>query len=272
VAHFLFTERRGFFDYHASAMVVMLRSLGVPARLAVGFVVEESDLDEETGAYMARDRNAYAWPEVYFPEHGWVPFNPSPDRAAELRPTERDGSPADQGSIDELLENLPVSGQDMAFEPPQGDIITQQAPSSGGGTGFPISAEPGAPSLVSIAIFAFIGAMGVAVYAGWQRSVAGLPLEQQLWEKTVRMASWGGLPPRPGETPHDYAKTLGKRYRDFWEWDELADAYTRSRFGHREAEADTRKRLSDIWPDARGALVGGVLARPFKRKKLEGRS
>ena len=79
------------------------------------------------------------------------------------------------------------------------------------------------------------------------------------------------MPPRPGETPHEYAKGLGKRFRDVWEWDELAEAYTRSKFGHKAADDEVRKRLADIWPDARGALMGGIWRRPFRRgsEKLE---
>ena len=86
VDHFLFESRRGYFDYHASAMVVMLRTLGIPSRLAVGYVIDETDFDAERGAYSVRDRNSYSWAEVYFPEHGWIAFNPSPDKPAELRP------------------------------------------------------------------------------------------------------------------------------------------------------------------------------------------
>jgi hypothetical protein len=111
--------------------------------------------------------------------------------------------------------------------------------------------------------------MGVAAFAGWQRSVTGLPYEQQLWEKTVRMASWAGMPPGPGQTPHEYAKRLGKRFRDVWEWDEMADAYTRSMFGHKEPGDEEKKRLQAIWPDARGALTGGIMGRPFRRKRKD---
>ncbi|MBL8056212.1 MAG: hypothetical protein JNK29_05910, partial [Anaerolineales bacterium] len=72
---FLFETRRGYCNYYASAMVVLLRSLGIPARLAVGFA--EGQLDLPTGQYVVRERNAHAWPEVYFPEYGWIEFEPT---------------------------------------------------------------------------------------------------------------------------------------------------------------------------------------------------
>jgi len=80
VDYFLFDSQRGYFDYHASAMTVMLRTLGIPSRLAVGFVIDEADKNLESGSYSIRDHNSYAWTEVYFPGHGWIAFNPSPDR------------------------------------------------------------------------------------------------------------------------------------------------------------------------------------------------
>jgi transglutaminase-like putative cysteine protease len=264
VDYFLFDSRRGYFDYHASAMVVMLRTLGVPSRLAVGFVTDENDIDPETGAYVVRDKNSYAWPEVYFPGHGWVQFNPTPDRPEELRPTERilplGGDP---GQVDDLLDLLPVSGADQAFFPPEDSEL---APESG-----PVFISPGDGGnyspLVTVGVLAFVGAVGTAVFVGWQRAVAGLPYPQQLWEKTIRLGSWAGVKPLPGQTPHDYARKLSKRFRDVEDWPVLADEYTRSRFGRKNLTEDSEQRLKDLWPDARGALIGGLFGRFFHRKR-----
>jgi transglutaminase-like putative cysteine protease len=91
VDYFLFESRQGYFNYHASAMVVMLRAVGVPARLAVGFIVDQADIDAASGSYAVRDQNAYAWPEVYFPDQGWLAFNPhaGPPGGARFRAEER---------------------------------------------------------------------------------------------------------------------------------------------------------------------------------------
>lgn len=76
---FLFDLRRGFCNYYASAEVVLLRLLGIPARMAVGFTAGQADLTQEgdTVRYTVRQRNAHAWPEVYFPGIGWVEFEPT---------------------------------------------------------------------------------------------------------------------------------------------------------------------------------------------------
>jgi hypothetical protein len=57
-------------------MVVLLRSLGVPARLSAGY--GSGDYNAITGFYEVRANDAHAWVEVYFPDYGWVPFDPTP--------------------------------------------------------------------------------------------------------------------------------------------------------------------------------------------------
>lgn len=75
VDYFLFTAQKGYCTYHASAMAVMLRTIGIPTRLVIGFTPGE--WQEREKVYEVRDRNAHAWVEVYFTEIGWVPFEPT---------------------------------------------------------------------------------------------------------------------------------------------------------------------------------------------------
>jgi transglutaminase-like putative cysteine protease len=79
VDYFLFSTERGVCTNFASAMAVMLRSVGVPARLACGYF--RGELDEVTGNYIIRGRNSHAWVEVYFPKYAWIIFEPSPTRS-----------------------------------------------------------------------------------------------------------------------------------------------------------------------------------------------
>jgi transglutaminase-like putative cysteine protease len=75
VDHFLFETQRGFCEHIATATAVMLRSLGVYARVATGYV--PSDRDEVAGVWISRARDAHAWVEVHFPSFGWVAFDPT---------------------------------------------------------------------------------------------------------------------------------------------------------------------------------------------------
>jgi transglutaminase-like putative cysteine protease len=80
VDYFLFDLKEGYCDYYASTMVVMLRAVGVPARFVVGYtpgqIKAQNELDEGLEQYRVLERNAHAWPEVYFPSYGWIQLSP----------------------------------------------------------------------------------------------------------------------------------------------------------------------------------------------------
>jgi transglutaminase-like putative cysteine protease len=82
---FLFDLRVGFCNYYASSEVILLRSLGIPARLAVGFT--EGEYQRGTNTTLVYERNAHAWPEVYFPGLGWVEFEPTVSEDPIYRPS-----------------------------------------------------------------------------------------------------------------------------------------------------------------------------------------
>ena len=76
LANFLFVRRSGHCEYFASAMTIMLRSIGIPARYATGFLPGE--FNDVGGDYIIRESDAHAWVEVYFPSYGWITFDPTP--------------------------------------------------------------------------------------------------------------------------------------------------------------------------------------------------
>lgn len=80
LANFLFERRRGYCEYFASAMAVMLRSIGIPSRLATGF--ETGIFNNLTGLWVVRASDAHAWVEAWLPGHGWTTFDPTPSAPA----------------------------------------------------------------------------------------------------------------------------------------------------------------------------------------------
>jgi transglutaminase-like putative cysteine protease len=76
VADFLFNTRAGHCEYFASAMVLLLRTRRVPARLVNGFQMGE--YNDAADIYTVRQSDAHSWVEAYFPRHGWVAFDPTP--------------------------------------------------------------------------------------------------------------------------------------------------------------------------------------------------
>jgi transglutaminase-like putative cysteine protease len=75
--NFLFDDRVGYCEQFASAFAAMARSVGIPARVAVGFTPGKSEAD---GRFLVTGENAHAWPEILLGDAGWVPFEPTPGR------------------------------------------------------------------------------------------------------------------------------------------------------------------------------------------------
>jgi hypothetical protein len=82
----LFDYKKGFCMYYASAETLMLRSIGIPARMAVGFVEGEYDDALLEREYIVAYKDSHAWPEVYFPGIGWVEFEPTSNQLPIERP------------------------------------------------------------------------------------------------------------------------------------------------------------------------------------------
>lgn len=76
LANFLFVRRAGHCEYFATAMTILLRAVGIPARYVTGFAPGE--YNDLAGDYIIRASDAHAWVEVYFPGYGWLTFDPTP--------------------------------------------------------------------------------------------------------------------------------------------------------------------------------------------------
>jgi transglutaminase-like putative cysteine protease len=87
---FLFDLKQGYCNYYATSMVVMLRSQGIPARMAAGFA--QGEYSAATGQYIVREADAHTWVEAYFPGYGWIEFEPTSAQSELNRQGDRDFS------------------------------------------------------------------------------------------------------------------------------------------------------------------------------------
>jgi transglutaminase-like putative cysteine protease len=106
---FLFEMESGYCVYYATTMVAMLRTQGVPARFVVGYTPGQRVAEDE---WVVRGLDSHAWVEVYFPDHGWVRFDPTPSGPREQ---------AEQASVEtareEGVENVDAAGsEDGSYE------------------------------------------------------------------------------------------------------------------------------------------------------------
>lgn len=81
ISNFLFVRKEGHCEYFASAMAVMLRSIGIPSRLVNGF--SGGEFNDITSRYVIRESDAHSWVEAYIPGQGWIEFDPTPAAAAQ---------------------------------------------------------------------------------------------------------------------------------------------------------------------------------------------
>jgi protein-glutamine gamma-glutamyltransferase len=105
---FVDDHRRGYCQHFAGAMALMLRYLGIPARVGAGFTTGRYNAN--TGEWTVADTNAHTWVEVWFRGYGWLPFDPTPGRAR-LR-----------GSYTSSSLFFDVSGATSAFGPAAGAL------------------------------------------------------------------------------------------------------------------------------------------------------
>jgi hypothetical protein len=125
VDHFLFEGRRGYCSYHSTALAVLLRTVGIPSRWVIGYVVDDSEGAQlRTGtAYEVSNRAAHAWVEAFIPGYGWIELDPTP-----------------RFSGFEVVEELP----DTQAEPEETDPTGGGTPAPPPGDLFPEELDPGA--------------------------------------------------------------------------------------------------------------------------------
>jgi transglutaminase-like putative cysteine protease len=114
---FLFESRAGYCQQFSGAMALLLRLGGVPARVATGFT--SGSFDEDAKEWVVRDMDAHSWVEVWFPDYGWVPFDPTPVDAPPRSQARGDRSAtAAVGDVADLGTGSPLDPRASAVDDP----------------------------------------------------------------------------------------------------------------------------------------------------------
>lgn len=114
VDFFLFDLQTGYCDYYASAMTVMARSIGLPARIVIGYVAQQPD---DRGVQTIYQINAHAWVEVYFQDLGWIEFEPTATFTTRTEVVEGDPLAIDSATPEPPAVPLPAPDSERRFPP-----------------------------------------------------------------------------------------------------------------------------------------------------------
>lgn len=129
LTYFLFENKRGYCTYYASAMVAMLRSVGIPARVVGGFA--EGTYSDELQAYIVTGGEAHAWVEVFFNNYGWVTFDPtgtSDEREEQEQQKQEEKEKALTEEVKKQLEEQQKIAEEMKNKFDNNEVTTPQQP------------------------------------------------------------------------------------------------------------------------------------------------
>lgn len=196
IEYFLYAVQAGYCDYFASAMVVMLRSLGIPARVVSGYAQGEQTAATDT--YLVRNRHAHTWVEVFFPNIGWVEFEPT----------------ANQPVASALPPAPEVASVPVVTAPPALTVDPEPAPEQ---PAIASVAQRLAQWLGRVAWARIVGllALGLLLMGLYQwraqRCQAQPALPALLYLRLLQWAMRLGVPLRQGDTPYEQARQLARR-------------------------------------------------------------
>lgn len=234
VEAFLFKYQGGYADHFSTVLAVMLRSIGIPARVVTGF--GQGNFNPFTGFYIVRNTDAYALPEVYFPDNGWFAFDPIPGHDL-LPPSIRESevfslvrqfwnwiagwlpSPI-AGFVDGLIQVLTRTLARL--------FIGLAALFDRGWLGFIMG-------IVGVTILAFLSWLGWQGWqSGWRRwQLTRLPPMERVYQQLLDRLAAQGFNKRPTETPLEFSKRLYQQAQaqQAQAANEIAHAYVRWRYG-----------------------------------------
>jgi transglutaminase-like putative cysteine protease len=204
---FLFTAKEGYCDYFASSMAVMARAVGIPSRVVAGY--NTGTLNEQTGLYEVKQENAHSWPELFFPNYGWVRFEPTPSQPTPERPEipaeETQAGTTDMGENSVEALGLDTSSRDGLLSDDQFDL------ESGALLADSNSSSDVVQTTIEwsrAAIPAGLVVLVLLLWWGWRRALARLSPSGRAYFQLCSVAALLGWRPRPSNTPAEYARVL----------------------------------------------------------------
>lgn len=254
IDHFLFESREGYSEYFGSAMTVLMRSIGIPARMTTGYTT--GNLVDGSNLYLVSDRHSHGWSEVYFPGYGWIAFEPTPGKAIPIAvpPEEREAIAALQASASGSGE-LPCEIEEDCEE---ADIsLGENNPvPSGGQTSILLNTlRTAAPWAIGLA--AALLTLAVAGWLAWRLLLATPGDPPSTYRRLRRLGRFASLPPAQYQTPHQWAATVSNAIPEHHlAVQRIVDAYALRTYARRpDADPVDGNHVADAWNAVRFPLL-----------------
>ena len=252
--YILFDLRQGYCDYYATAMVVMLRSVGIPARMAAGYSQGEYRFEEE--AYLVTLNNAHSWVEVFFPTYGWIDFEPTAAQPLIQRPAEMDTARQPEGGGQETIEAGATEAPDQPSQLDRVEDIRLGTPGSGW---LPGPGGLGAGVCLGVPLLALAAA---GVWTWRRRWGVGLAPVEAVYHRMSQLARWAGMTIHDWQTPVERAATVGEAIPGAAApAARIARIYTRHRYDRRRISLQDSADVRSDWQSLRPQLLRAVVKR-----------
>lgn len=201
VDYMVFEAKQGYCDDFATAMTVMLRTRGIPARYVQGYTL--GSRDPVSGEYVVREAMAHSWVEVYFDDYGWQRFEPTPAGYVEM-PDRR--PPAT--TSDSAAERDPVNS-DTTSSSERTDSLERFEPPSASESNLPPDAPTPTSGWVWLLLVVGTGLGGGYGYWWWHRQSPAWHIQRH-YEALCTLLRWGTVPLAANVTPLQVLRTVAE--------------------------------------------------------------
>lgn len=265
VDYVLFDLKQGYCDYYATSMAVLLRSVGIPSRVVSGYA--QGRYDPEKEAYTVLLQDAHTWVEVFFPNYGWVEFEPTAAQPAIVRPAEPENIASSDQGLDSAQQDLT---SDLDRMDRMEELLDEGVPPDAGYVGpFPWSnLDPAKPGSWVFGSLVLLMLAGVVVWTMRKRRPVQLSGVASIYHNMVRLAGWAGVMTHLSQTPDEHASALtrvvpeGERPAR-----QIAGLYARERYGNKMSDHREQATASQSWRELRPKLVRQTILRHLLRRE-----
>jgi transglutaminase-like putative cysteine protease len=258
VDYLLFERPAGYCNYYASAMAVMARVVGIPARVASGYTLGEY----ADGVFHIVEANAHSWVEVYFPTYGWIEFEPTANKPEIDRPKKP-----------QAASDNPDVGESAAEQRRRQERRNRADEMDNEGSGTVsdyarlIWSDPRNAVLLFGGVIALLALSTLGIRRWYRlRQIARLTLAARVYEEMLERARWLGVREARYATPLERAQAISIALPQAQcESERVASLYSRERFGARPLEVIECTALTGAWDQWRAAWWRGLGKRVVDR-------